>query len=112
MKKLLLVFAIAFALVSCGGDDKVPGVLTTEFTGSGFALHLPENWSSSGTIATPSANGEVVLSAVSPEKKYNFSDNILVLRDNLDGIISSKQYAVKNNLQTKQKYLEYTLSNE
>lgn len=110
MKKFFLLLAIFGLLASCGkSDSAVSGIKTTEFSGSGFTIQLPEKWTSSGSIADlPSPpNGTVVLGSFSPEKKYNFSDSIIIIEDDPGYIGTSVQYSEQNNLKTQWKYFEY-----
>lgn len=109
MKKIISILFGFLFLASCGGNNsEVPGVATKEFVGSGFVMQLPEKWSTSGSVdGVTSGNGELVLASVSPEKKYNFSDNIVVLVDSLNFLGTSKQYSEQNNIKTQKKYLEY-----
>lgn len=51
----------------------------------------------------------MALISIAPEKKYNFSNNLLILEDTLSHIGSSKQYSEQNHIHTKQKYQEYRL---
>lgn len=112
MKKILLLSFAFFALTSCfDNNTKIEGLPTKEFAESNFTMQIPNEWTASGSIDNlPSLpNGEVVLAAVSPEKKYNFSNNIIVISSKLDYIGTSKQYSEQNNLKTQKKYLEYSL---
>lgn len=45
--------------------------------------------------------------AVSPEINYGFSNNIVILEDTLDSIMTSRKYSELNQIQTTQNYLEY-----
>lgn len=110
MKKFFLLFVFLIPLVSCGNSSsQVSGITTKEFSGSGFTIQVPEHWTSSGNITDlPSpANGNVVLTSISPEKKYNFSNNIIIIEDVPGYIGTSVQYSEQNNLKTQGKYLEY-----
>ena len=112
MKKILLLSFTFFALTSCfDNNTKIEGLPTKEFAESNFTMQIPNEWAASGSVDNlPSLpNGEVVLAAVSPEKKYNFSNNIIVISSKLDYIGTSKQYSEQNNLKTQKKYLEYSL---
>lgn len=79
------------------------------YIGSGFSIDIPEGWvtTPSQTIPTPK-NGTVVLTAISPEVRYGFSNNIIVMKDSLDTPVTSKKYSELNQLQTTRNYLEYT----
>ena len=45
--------------------------------------------------------------AVSPEINYGFSNNIVILEDTLDSMMTSRKYSELNQIQTTQNYLEY-----
>lgn len=109
MKKILITFLFLF-LVSCGNDtSKIWNEPVVDFTGSGFSMKIPSNWTSSGTIdSLPTPwQWEVVLWSVSPDKKYNFSNNILVLKEELPHAGSSAQYSQLNHKSTQKKYIDY-----
>lgn len=114
--RLFCFFLISlFTLASCGDNKPEPltvnGQDTVLFSGSGFQIQVPENWSSSGSsdVLPAPGNGQVTLISIAPEKKYNFSNNLLILEDTLSHIGSSKQYSEQNHIHTKQKYQEYRL---
>jgi hypothetical protein len=50
----------------------------------------------------------LVLTARSPEVRYGFSNNIIVMRDTLDTPMTSRTYSEMNQIQTMRNYLEYT----
>lgn len=112
MKKIFLLSVAFFSLASCfNNKPEIKGLPTKEFADSNFTMQIPSEWSASGSVDNlPSLpNGEIVMAAVSPEKKYNFSNNIVIIADKLDYIGTSKQYSEQNNLKTQKKYLEYSL---
>lgn len=108
-KKIILFFSLLF-LASCGNSENdINGENSQEFSWSGFVIRLPESWNNSGTTTLPEINnGSVVFSAVSNEKKYNFSNNIIILSEKLEHIGSSAQYSEINNRSTSKKYNEYS----
>lgn len=110
----LFLFIILPCIVFLSGCS-LPGTtsenstdVSREYTGSGFSLQVPKNWSwSTNTLAQPHI-GEIVLSLVSPDTQYNFSNNLVVMRDTLNGMITSSRYSQLNNIQTSKHYTEYT----
>ena len=72
-------------------------------------MDIPANWSTKidKNLPTPK-NGAIVLTALSPEVRYGFSNNILILEDSLDQPVTSKKYSEMNQVQTTRNYLEYT----
>lgn len=115
MKKILLILFSSLFLVACGSNDEnsviFNGKSANIFTGSGFQLPLPADWTVTGSIASLPANphAKVVVAAISPEKKYNFSENIIVLEQSLSAIGSSQQYSDHNHQEKKSAYQSYSL---
>lgn len=116
MKALFLIFFSFFFLYSCGNSSspndisfRNSGVNTA--TGSGFSMPVPKDWTLSGAVI-PLADGlksRQLLSSISPEKKYNFSENIVVIEQDLNLIGSSKQYSEHNHNTKKSAYQNYSL---
>lgn len=111
MNKLIFL-AFGLLLTSC---SILPGTQTevldnaTVFEGSGFSMQIPAAWSVNSGITLPvPKNGTLELALISPDVRYGFSNNLIVMKDSLNGIISSKKYAELNNVQTTKNYLEYT----
>lgn len=112
MRKIFLILASFFLLASCGASDSpVANIDTTEFSATGFSIFTPTAWTSTGSFNNLAnvGNGNIVLASISPEKKYNFSDNIVVIVDDLEYVTSSRKYSEQNNAQTQKKYAEYKL---
>lgn len=111
MYKIFFTCIFALFLASCGNnsDKTADGTPITTITGSGFEMGIPSNWTATGSsLELPShINGQIVVEAVSPDKKYNFSPNLMVISEQLDYAGSSKQYSELNNISTQKKYSEY-----
>ena len=77
-------------------------------------MNIPDTWASAMAASLPTPrHGEVVMTAVSPEVRYGFSNNIVIMQDVLDTPITSRKYSELNQIQTTRNYLEYTkLSDE
>ena len=72
-------------------------------------MEVPPLWTAkTGAILPNPRTGTVLLALVSPDTSYGFSNNLIVMQDSLNGIITSKQYAELNSVQSSKKYLEYT----
>jgi hypothetical protein len=111
MRAYLSFFLIFFVLGSC----TLPGTQTetssnlVQIQTNNFSLNLPKNWKKSDDIDLPSTKyGTIELSYASLDVKYGFSNNILILSDELKTPMTSTKYAQLNQVQTTQKYLEYT----
>lgn len=119
MLRFFVVLCTLLFVASCGsssqGNITVDGTSTVTYETEQFSVLLPSTWTSSGTIDNLPipAHGSVVMAAISPTTKYNFSNNFIILEDNLLAPASSESYSVTNNQQTVKKYIEYTpVSNE
>ena len=77
-------------------------------------MNIPDTWASAMAASLPTPrHGEVVMTAVSPEVRYGFSNNIVIMQDVLDTPMTSRKYSELNQIQTTRNYLEYTkLSDE
>lgn len=81
----------------------------TIYTGSGFSMQIPALWkTNTGNNIPNPKSGSLALALISPDIRYGFSNNLVIMQDSLNGIISSKRYAELNNVQTTKNYLEYT----
>ena len=82
---------------------------TVIFETDSISVLVPKSWSGTKLSDIPSPRfGSVVGAYISPETKGWFSNNLVILRDTLDQIMTSKRYSELNNLQTTKNYLEYT----
>jgi len=84
------------------------------FSGSWFSMQVPALWKvNSGMLLGNPKFWSLELALVSPDVRYGFSNNLIVIKDTLNGIITSAKYAELNAIQTKGNYLEYTkISND
>jgi hypothetical protein len=74
-----------------------------------ISMSLPANWAETKTSDLPNLKtGKIILSYGANEAKEGFFNNVVILEDTLDGLISSRKYSEVNNLQTTRNYLEYT----
>lgn len=115
IKKILFLIFSTVLVASCSKNStETPSVewkSASVVTGSGFSIAIPSWWSSSGTLEALGnpQTGKILLAAVSPTKKYNLANNIIIMEDDLEKIGSSAQYTELNNFQTQKKYSEYSL---
>lgn len=112
--RYLLLCILAFSLLtSCS----LPGT-QTESTSDGnttlveaklFSLRVPKTWTAAlvNTLPTPK-KGMIEIAYVSPDVKYGFSNNLIVMSNVLDTPMTSKKYSELNQIQTTRNYLEYT----
>lgn len=112
-KKYLLFLFVLFFLFSCSNDSTSLDTSWLEkLELSDFSLEIPSNWeviSDKEDILPKAKTGKIEL-AVNSTKFVNwFTNNILVLSDNLNKIVSSKDYSILNNIWAERDYLDYTL---
>ena len=70
-------------------------------------MQVPSLWTTNtGTVLPIPKFGTVELALISPIVKYGFSNNLIIMKDNLDGIMTSTRYAELNSRQTVKHYLE------
>jgi hypothetical protein len=110
--RLTLSLCLLALLSSC---SLLPGTQTevqsnaTVYSGSGFTLQVPSLWTASTGSATPTPRvGNIALALVSPDIRYGFANTLIVMRDALQGIITSARYAEVSTAQSSHNYLEYT----
>lgn len=110
MLKFLLLL-IPFFLSAC---TFLPGTQVevqdnaSVYTGSWFSMQVPAIWTTNtGVLLGNPKIGSLELALISPEVRYGFSNNLIIIRDTLNGIITSARYAELNAAQTKWNYLEY-----
>ncbi len=73
------------------------------------SMLVPKTWTLVKASDVPSPRiGTVEVAYTSPDVKYGFSNNIIIMHDTLTNIVTSKKYSELNNLQTTKNYLEYT----
>lgn len=109
-----LIFALSLVILS---SCSLPGTLdetgditenTTLYEDSSVSILVPKNWSWATLSALPPPRlWSVVTAYISPDIKWGFSNNLVILKDSLDRIMTSSKYSELNNIQTTKKYLEY-----
>lgn len=111
MKKLFFLL-LPFFLSSCTflpGTQVEVQTNASLYTGSWFSVQVPALWkASTGSLLGSLKTGSLELALISPDVRYGFSNNLIIIKDSLNGIITSAKYAELNSIQTKWNYLEYT----
>lgn len=112
MKKNIVWLVCCILLIfSCSSDtnDEVVSGLTT-YSGESFHMNIPSNWNiitkESNILPNP-RNSQIELAVSSPELKYGFSNNLLILSQTLDKNISSVDFSILNNVGSSREYVEY-----
>jgi hypothetical protein len=105
---LLLITLSACSLPGTQTETSVGAGLSL-YTGSGFTMNVPDTWVNNTTATLPiPRHGTISMTAVSPEVRYGFSNNIIIMQDTLDTPMTSRKYSELNQIQTTRNYLEYT----
>ncbi len=102
----LLIILSACSLPGTQTESTDNTILHEEKT---FQMQVPKTWVAAQPQNIPAPrHGSILLAFVSPEVKYGFSNNLIIMQDTLTSLITSKRYAELNSLQTSKNYLEYT----
>lgn len=107
MKKILIL-SVLFFLFSCSwsSDDTSLQSYNWEF----FSVKIPTNWvilnENDSVLPSPSV-GDIALSIASPDMVNGFSNNMLIIQDDLDYVITSWDFSQMNNDSSKNSYEEY-----
>ncbi len=111
---LSLLLTLAGCSLPGTQSETAVGEGLTPYTGSGYSMSVPSTWNTTPSVSLPMPrHGQVVLTAISPEIRYGFSNNIIIMQDALDTPMTSRKYSELNQIQTTRNYLEYTkLSDE
>jgi hypothetical protein len=110
-----MVFRLVIILALLSSCSLLPGTQievqdnATISVGSWFSMQTPALWvvQTGGQIPTP-RSGTLELALVSPDVRYWFSNNLIIMRDSLNGIITSSRYAELSSAQSSKNYLEYS----
>lgn len=113
MRFLSIFLILVASLSSCS----LPGTTAETPSAAGLtpvskwtiSINLPTNWieTKASDLPTPKT-GQVALAYTAPESTKGFFNNLVIMEDDLTGLITSKKYSEVNQLQTSRNYLEYT----
>lgn len=108
MKKIFLLTSLLL-LASCGSTSSTTSWLTN-YSGDKFNMQIPANWivisNDSKTLPEPK-QGKIVLAASSSETKDGFSNNLVVLQNQLNYTTDSKTFSDLNNRWASSEYYSY-----
>ncbi len=112
MYKFLSLFLLSFVLVGCS----LPGVETEKnisgasvYSTGTFSVSYPSAWTEVAATSLPNPYyGKIAFARVSPEVKYGFSQNMLILESELNIPVTSFKYSEQNARETSKNYLEYS----
>lgn len=111
IKKVFVLFFVISSLISCGDEEVATSTnwLVKKET-QNISIQIPSNWieiSNKENILPKVKNWNVEL-AVSAEKAVNwFSNNLLILSDDLKTHVTSSEFSMLNNIWAQTDYLEY-----
>lgn len=117
--KYILCFLALFFLAACSlpgtqtettvSTDSASADTTALYQTDAISMSVPKTWAQTQTGSLPSPHHGVIVTAyTSPEVKYGFANNLLIMQDTLTNIVTSVKYSELNHLQTTKNYLEYT----
>lgn len=111
MKKIFVLFLLF--LFSCSFSDKqnLWNFWLELFYGEKFSIWIPSKWikidNNDWKIPKPKF-WIIELAASSDELRYGFSNNMLVLSQDINKKVSSKSFSILNNVWSTKEFLEYT----
>lgn len=110
IKKFFALVSMIFVLVSCGGSDATTSSWLVKKETANISIEIPSNWfeiSDKENILPKVKNWSIEL-AVSADKVVNwFSNNLLILSDDLKTMVTSSEFSMLNNIWAQTDYLEY-----
>ena len=111
-KKLLIIIFVVFFITSCGDDTEVitSSWLETLETEK-LSIEIPSNWKileNTEDILPKIKQGKIELAVASEDIVNGFSNNLLILSDDLDSFTTSKDFSMLNNVWASADYLDYT----
>lgn len=108
-KSIILIFSVLF-LASCGSDTEVIENTLIDVDNPNFSFKVPSNWEiikDKESILPKAKDWSIELAATSTAVVSGFSNNLLILSDDLKKLTTSKDYSMLNNIWAEQDYLEY-----
>ncbi len=118
LKKICILLFLWVFMTSCGSDEEVSSSTDnnqakkwlTAFEDDSFSIGIPAAWTileNTNTLLPKPHNGEVVLASSSPEITAGFSNNILILSQELNEAVSSKDFSLLNHVWVQREYSDY-----
>ncbi len=107
MKRIGIVFLVSLFLYSCGwSEEKAAGLQKVDT--AQYSISIPENWVVlENTSEYNPKSWELSFAATSGDIKYWFLNNILILSQDTQKLVSSNDYSILNNVGTSREALEY-----
>jgi len=114
MKKSLLLTLLVLGLSGCSLLPSDPTSTTDSSDAgrvekNGISIVLPTGWQEASNADIPTIkHGSVVAAYTASGSTKGFRNNLVIIQDSLNGLITSAKYSEINHLQTTRNYLEYT----
>jgi len=111
-KKLLILIFVTFSLVSCWDSEEVATTWLTTFQNNDFSLFIPSSWvviKNDDKILPKPKDWEIALAVSSSDIKYWFANNLLVLKQWLNQVTTSRNFSIINNIWATGEYTDYVL---
>lgn len=109
-KKYLILFVV-FIFTSCSSDTQSTWENSLKWVeNKNFDFKIPWNWEiieDKENILPKAKEGNIELAATSTSISNGFSNNLLILSDDLKKLTTSKDYSMLNNMWAETDYLEY-----
>lgn len=109
-KKYIILF-IVFIFTSCSSSSQSTWESSLKsIDNKNFDFKIPWNWeliNDKENILPKAREGNIELAATSTSISNGFSNNILILSDDLKKLTTSKDYSMLNNMWAETDYLEY-----
>lgn len=110
--KLFVILSLFTLLFSCSSsNDEATVTWLVDYENTDFSMSLPSNWENltwTSSILPKPKSLEISLAVSSNELKYGFSNNLLVLKQDLLKSTTSLDFSILNNVWSTKEYLEYT----
>jgi len=110
-KNIFILIFISLFLVSCWDTttDSATWLIKTET--ENISISIPSNWKiieSTKDILPKAKSWEIELAVMSENVVNGFSNNLLILSDDLNKFTTSKEFSMLNNIWAQTDYLDYT----
>lgn len=109
MKKIFIIFFSLLALSSCFFNSNKDWL--TSYDSDKFSMRIPNNWEiiqNKDRILPKPRSGSIELAVTAKEEKNGFSNNLLVLSEDLKVEISPWEYVDSTSINSEKNYFEYS----
>ncbi len=111
IKKYFFILIVSLFLTSCWSKESLNNESSLiPVDNENFSFNIPWNWEvikDKESILPKAKDWNIELAATSKSVVSGFSNNLLILSDDLKKLTTSKDYSILNNIWAEQDYLEY-----